>query len=292
MKVLVITGDKNFSASPRFALQAAAVEKLAVAYWGRGSIWPVVPKEHFDVITAQDPFWRGLFAWRAARRLRARFNVQVHTDLSAQGWVRHILGQIILRHADTVRVVSEKIKKQVEHMGVRASITVLPVYIDVERFKNIQAQAHSQKTILWMGRFEPEKDPLAAVEVLTQVPGARLIMLGKGSLEGALRAKAHGLAVEFPGWQDPVSYLAAADVVLCTSQHESYGMSIIEALAAGVPVVAPDVGVAKEAGAIIKTRSDLAAGVAEVLRTERRGALKLPLLSAQAWVTEWVKTLA
>ena len=147
MKVLMITGDKKVATSARFALQAAQVDKLAVVYWGRGALWPAMPQEHFDVVTVQDPFWRGLFAWRVARRMGAKFNVQVHTS------VLTMLGKFILRRADSIRVVSEKIKKQVEAIGVRTPITVLPIYVDISKFQNIVRQPHSKKIILWIGRF-------------------------------------------------------------------------------------------------------------------------------------------
>jgi glycosyltransferase involved in cell wall biosynthesis len=116
-------------------------------------------------------------------------------------------------------------------------------------------------------------------------------MLGAGSLEASVRRLARELPVEFPGWKDPKPYLVAADVVLCTSKHESYGASIVEALAAGVPVVAPDVGIAKEAGAIIASPAELAEKVAEVLAAGATGVLRIPLLTAELWVTEWRKTL-
>jgi glycosyltransferase involved in cell wall biosynthesis len=296
MKVLMITGDKNFAASPRFALQASQVERLAVVYWGRGSLWPKILQGHFDVVTVQDPLLRGAFACHVANKIEAGLNVQVHMDLQALPWWKRMLAKMILRRADSVRVVSEKIKKQVEAIGVRAKISVLPVYVDVERFKNIVPVPHGQKTVLWLGRFEPEKDPLYALEVFKKVwqnIDTKMVMLGQGSLEKVLRAKIGklNLPVIFPGWQDPATYLAQADVVLSTSLHESWGASIVEALAAGVPVVAPDVGVAQEAGATVTPRDELAGAVIKALRTGTRGRLQLSLLSQELWAQEWVKTL-
>jgi glycosyltransferase involved in cell wall biosynthesis len=291
MKVLMITGDKKFAASPRFALQAAQVERLAVVYWGRGSLWPTLPQETFDVVTVQDPLLRGAFARHVATKIEARFNVQVHMDLHVLPWWKRALVQIILRRADSVRVVSEKIKKQVEQAGVRAPITVLPVFVDLEKFKHIVRQPHEQKTVLWIGRFEDEKDPLCALEIIKKIPGAQLIILGRGNLEATLKEKATGLPVEFPGWQDPAAYLARADVVLCTSRHESWGASIVEALAAGVPVVAPDVGIAKEAGAIVVPRQSLAEAVMQALNTGASGKLQLPLLTQEEWARAWKESL-
>lgn len=295
MRVLMITGDRRFvPGNERYELQRAAVEDLRVVYWGRGNYWPSIPKG-FDVVTVQDPFWRGLFGWISARRIGARFNVQVHTDLSAHFFIRHILAQIVLRHADSVRVVSEKIRKQVENAGVRGKISVLPVYIDVSRFTHIVAQPHSPKMILWTGRFEEEKNPLGAIEVFRKIHAQqsqiKFVMLGTGNLEAKVKQEAVGLPIEFPGWQDPAPFLSVADVALCTSWHESFGASIIESLAAGVPVVAPDVGVAGEAGATVTSRDNLADAVLEILQKETRGHLKLQMPDSDAWTKQWLETL-
>ena len=297
MRVLMITGDKTFGVGhERYKLQRSVVDELAVVYFGRGAVWPKVPKGQWDVVTAQDPFWRGLFAWRVARHLGAKLNVQVHTDLSVYGWFKHMLAAFVLRKATTMRVVSNKIKQQVESMGIHAKIFVLSVYVDASHFKNLAREPHDKKNILWLGRFEDEKDPLLAIavykEVLKNIPDAKLIMLGKGSLESKLREEARaGNNVEFPGWQDPVTYLSTADVVLSTSKHESWGASIVEALAAGVPVVAPDVGIAREAGAIVAPRAELAKAVVEALHSGTRGVLTLPLLTQDVWARAWVATL-
>ena len=296
MKVLMITGDKNFKpGNERYDLQRSAVERLEVVYWGRGSVWPKLPAGQFDVVTSQDPFWRGLFAWWVAKRKGAKLNVQVHTDLSVYGGIKHILPKIVLRHADSIRVVSNKIKSQVERIGVQAKISVLPVYVDISKFKNIVQQAHAGKNVLWAGRFEAEKDPLLAVQVFKEIlhaqPTAKLVMLGKGSLMALVKAQAAGLPVELPGWQDPAPFLATADVVLCTSVHESWGVSIVEALAAGVAVVAPDVGMAKEAGALVAARNQLAAAAVTVLERGTRGSLLIQLPDKQSWQKMWVASL-
>ncbi|HVU80067.1 MAG TPA: glycosyltransferase [Candidatus Paceibacterota bacterium] len=292
----MITGDRSFKPGhPRYELQRAQVDELEPAYWGRGSLWPRIPGGPFDVVTAQDPFWRGLMALRFARRLRARLQIQVHADLDAvPGWKRSLAKYVISR-ADSVRVVSEKIKAQVGKSNAGVPIRVLPVYIDIERFRGISREAHEGVVLLWIGRFEAEKDPLQALDVLRQARAAgidaRLIMLGKGSFETELKAHAAGLPVEFPGWQDPARYLGTADLVISTSPYESYGASIVEALAAGVPVVSYDVGVAREAGATIAPKGQLAETAIQALGGGARGELKLRVLSESEWAQAWKGTL-
>lgn len=302
LNVLVITGDTSFKPGHRrFDLQASAVERLEALYWSPGALWPSPKGDFYDVVTAQDPFWRGLLGLFFAHRFKARFNVQVHADLKVQPLYRRFIARFILRRADSVRVVSEALKAQIEelthggHPMSTVPIAVLPVFVDVERFELIERKPDTQPTILWIGRFEDEKDPLFALRVFRQVCergiDAKLIMLGAGSLERRLRVDAAGLPVEFPGWQDPVPYLVRVHVVLSTSREESWGASIIEALAAGVPVVAPDVGVAKEAGAAIVPREKLAEAVANMLRSPQSGKLALPVLTEEEWVKVWRSSL-
>lgn len=297
----MISGDANVTklgtgAHERFKLQAGAVEILDVLVWPKNSLFKAFfTSQKYDIVTSQDPFWRGLIAWAAARRFSARLNVQVHADLSGQGLAKRTLAQIVLRHANSVRVVSKRLKNDVEKL-TKASVHILPVFVDVERFQNAVHKPHTQKTILWTGRFETEKDPLMAIEIFKEicstVIGAKLVMLGEGSLKQELVRRAYNLPVEFPGWQsDVLPYIAVADVVLCTSPKESWGASIVEALAAGVPVVAQDVGIAKEAGAVIVNRTDFAQKVVEILKSGARGQLLLPLLNAKDWAVEWKKTL-
>jgi glycosyltransferase involved in cell wall biosynthesis len=296
MRVLVITGDKRFGPGhPRYDLQKPAVDVFEVVYWGRGALFPKLPEGPFDVVSAQDPLWRGLFGWYVARKMCARFNVQVHMDLEPLSGVRRTLAALILGRADSIRVVSDKIKTQVGKFGAKAPVTVLPVFVELEKFKSVVREPHEGKVILWVGRFEPEKDPTLAIEVLKKVLAqgidARLILLGAGSLEPVLRAAATNMPVDFPGWQSPALYLAKADVVLSTSKHESWGESMIEALAAGVPVVAPDVGVAKEAGATVVPRHELADAVVQVLTSAPRAQLQLTMPSREEWLEQWQKSL-
>ncbi len=86
-------------------------------------------------------------------------------------------------------------------------------------------------------------------------------------------------------------YLEKADVVLSTSPYESWGASIVEALAAGVPVVSLDVGVARDAGAIIATREGFAEAIVRVLQSGQRGKLNISMPNMQEYATLWRETL-
>jgi glycosyltransferase involved in cell wall biosynthesis len=110
-----------------------------------------------------------------------------------------------------------------------------------------------------VGRLATEKNPATAIKALAAARAAdheaQLTILGAGPLENPLHSLVKKLGVEksvvFAGWKDPAEFLPEAELVLATSSYEGYGMSIVEALAAGVPVLSTDVGIAREAGATI-----------------------------------------
>jgi len=66
--------------------------------------------------------------------------------------------------------------------------------------------------------------------------------------------------------------MEVADLLLVTSQYEGYGRQIIEALAARVPVLSTDVGVAREAGAIVATEQNFADSLKQWLTNGPRDA--------------------
>jgi glycosyltransferase involved in cell wall biosynthesis len=83
-------------------------------------------------------------------------------------------------------------------------------------------------------------------------PGARLLLVGAGADDDALRVRAAELGLEalvhFAGFQDdPAPYLSACDVVLVPSLKEGLGFAALEAMALERPVVASNTGGLPEA---------------------------------------------
>ncbi|MDF0733879.1 glycosyltransferase [Pseudomonas entomophila] len=107
-----------------------------------------------------------------------------------------------------------------------------------------------------VGRLHPDKDQATLLrgfaEALPGLPaGARLAVLGKGRLEGHLKALASELGiagqVDFLGQvADARRYFQAFDVFALSSDHEPFGMVLLEAMVAGVPLLATACGGARE----------------------------------------------
>jgi glycosyltransferase involved in cell wall biosynthesis len=260
----------------------------------------------YDVVTAQDPLWRGLLGLVAARLGGARLQVQLHGNLGYVRGISRAALKIVLRHADAIRAVSDIIKTQAEALGARAFVDVLPVFIDADAVRaapmaDIKKEfPQFGKTVLFVGRLEAEKNCAEAIRVFAQVagefPGAGLIIAGEGSQRPVLEALSRDLGLQgkvvFAGYRtDILSLYKAVDCLLVTSLHESWGAAIVEALYAGCAVVSPDVGVAREAGATVAERPELGAAVIGILRSGARGRLRFALPSREEWASRWRETL-
>ncbi|MGW5318244.1 glycosyltransferase [Nocardia thailandica] len=94
---------------------------------------------------------------------------------------------------------------------------------------------------VWCGRFSPEKRPLEAIEVVRRVPGCTLDLYGSGPLEDRVRAAAATIdRVRLHGRVDQAACLAAMrdhDLLLLTSDCDTQGMVLLEAVATGLPIL-------------------------------------------------------
>lgn len=119
------------------------------------------------------------------------------------------------------------------------------------RFRSAEMRAalsdgHSEETImLYVGRLSSEKQIEQIRFVLDAVPGTRLALVGNGPARESLQAYFAGTNTKFMGYMtgEPLSQAyASADMFVFPSALESFGLVVVEAMAAGLPVVASRVG--------------------------------------------------
>jgi glycosyltransferase involved in cell wall biosynthesis len=115
----------------------------------------------------------------------------------------------------------------------------------------LPAVPHDHPTIVCVARLRREKGHEVLLDALVlvrrEVPDVRLLLVGGGPMRSTLEARASalglGASVEITGdVRDVWPYLASADVFALASPSEPFGIATVEALAAGLPVVAPDGG--------------------------------------------------
>lgn len=281
--------------------------------YGWSAFWIARKLPKPNVVTVQDPFETGLIGWIIARYRKAAFHVQVHTDFLTPAFrrfsvinrLRFMLAAFVIRRADRIRVVSSRIKEEIEKKyAPECPVTVLPIFVDLQRFRSARPGALTGRfakfstRLLVVSRLEPEKNIRLALESFAKLPPETcLIILGDGSERKKLEqwAAEHGVSprVFFEGRQDPAPYYAVTDLVIVPSHFEGYGRVIIEALAAGKPVLATDVGVAREAGAVVVLQDDFAEALQSALDGPRTGTLAgYPYESFEAYADAYAVDLA
>jgi glycosyltransferase involved in cell wall biosynthesis len=95
------------------------------------------------------------------------------------------------------------------------------------------------------GRLVPQKDHVTALRAVRNLPDCALVIIGEGPLRDALLTEAdvNDIAdrVRLLGWRDDIrSIMAIADTLLLPSRWEGHPLTVVEAMMAGLPVVATD----------------------------------------------------
>jgi glycosyltransferase involved in cell wall biosynthesis len=165
-------------------------------------------------------------------------------------WQRRLGRRLFAREA-MFAGVSEPVREELAEVVPGALL--LPNAIDLPRFDrgllarnaalDALALTEGPVTIAVLGRLIPWKRPELAVDALRELEtrnAVRLVFVGDGPLRGALERQAAGLPVQFAGFQaDARRLLKAFDALLIVSEpREAFGMVALEAMAAGVPVIA------------------------------------------------------
>lgn len=164
----------------------------------------------------------------------------------------------LVRRYDRVVVTSEYAEQEFRAAAARAGTPVhrVPLGVDLEVFRPTRVPRPDDGVLrlVHAGRLSREKDPHLAVATAVAlhrrgVP-LRLDVYGSGPHLDELQALAAGAPVFFHGHVAGrtrlAARLAAADVSLSVCPGETFGLSVLEALACGTPVVTADVGGARE----------------------------------------------
>lgn len=194
------------------------------------------------------------------------------------------------RKADATTVVSSHLQDEARKLagdGARTDrIRLVPNGVDVDFWSAAPRDPSETPTLVTAGRLERVKgfDVLldAFAEVRERAPSARLVLAGDGAERASLIARARELGVlegvEFAGHLAPHELrarLARASVFVLPSRSEGMPLALIEAMAAGVPVVATRVGGVPEVvhsgtGRLVEPERppELARAVLDVLRDD------------------------
>ncbi len=223
-----------------------------------------------NIIHTHHPFLLGDTALRIAASLNVPVVSTHHTQyahylhyLSDQmPWMERFVQELSTGHAnlcDANIAPSEDIRKEMTALGVTSPVEVIPTGVDLDAFgtgdrargREALGLSPDVPVLGHVGRIAPEKNLNflldAAILALEKQPEAIFLIVGDGPSLEELRERASQsavadrviFAVRKTG-QDVVDAYHAIDVFLFSSQSETQGMVILEAMAANSPVVAVD----------------------------------------------------
>lgn len=206
-----------------------------------------------------------------------------------------LLNRLLVRTFDRVVVTSEYARSELAGVAASAGCPVdhVPLGVDLETFQPMAGAEPRERDVLRLvhaGRLSREKSPAVAVATAVELHrrgvAVRLDVFGSGPHRDELEELAGDAPVVFRGHvadrRELGGRLAGADVALSVSPHETFGLAVLEALAAGTPVVTADRGGARELvdascggwGHDAATLADAVLGVADRPRVETRTAAR------------------
>lgn len=232
----------------------------------------------YDLIITQDPFMTGVAGAQMKRRHGGKLLVHFHGDFfdnpfwEKENFINHWMLKFargVVKQADGIRAMSQGIADKLGAFGIdKEKIRVISTPVDVAKFQRSDSGSQAfrrehgirdgAKVILHVGRNDPAKDYgtlYRALKILSEKHphpihflqlGAKLdankIQAELGAQSGQLTVTALGILPH----EQLVSAYHVADVLVSSSKHESFGKVLVEANAAGIPVVATETTGAKE----------------------------------------------
>lgn len=214
----------------------------------------IIKKEKVNLLHCQG-FLSSLVGWRLGGRFHLPYIITVQRIETKKGFWR----KKVYKEAKVCIAASSAIKNYFREIGCQ-NIEVIPNGIDLARFQGLSRERErrllgltDEFAVITVARLEKVKGVdylIKAFSILIKkISRAKLFVVGDGSerkqLEGLVLDLGLGEKVRFLGEvpnKEIPQYLAAADCFCLPSRREGFGIAVLEAMAAGVPVVATKVG--------------------------------------------------
>jgi len=260
----LITQDDNvvIERLPSARKQAYRASFFSMAAYVWKAFWHglrLIRKWHPDIIHAHFAVPAGAAAAALNFFTKTPFIITAHggdvpggAPEKTAGWFRFVLpfSRIIWKRASIVAAVSPE-TKQLAQLHYDVPIQVIPNGINLDLYKPKARKKTDQIQIIYIGRFSPEKNPIAVPEVMAGLKDLswHCVMLGNGPDMGLLknRIQDFGLSDRFtlPGWVSPQEvrkHLAASDILFLPSKREGMPIAGLQGLAMGLALVLSRIG--------------------------------------------------
>ena len=230
-----------------------------------GKIIDVVKYEKIDILHVHYAIPHAVSGYLARQILLKDYNLKLittlhGTDITLLGLEPsfHPIIKFSLEHSERITAVSSYLKeKTIQHFNTGKDIDVIPNFVDTTVYKRgdypelkKQIAPNDEKILIHISNFRTVKRVCDVVkifnEVLKKIP-SKLLLVGDGpdriGAENLARELGIQNHIKFLGKQTSlVELLSISHVFLLPSQSESFGLSALEAMSCGVPVVASNIG--------------------------------------------------
>jgi glycosyltransferase involved in cell wall biosynthesis len=190
----------------------------------------------------------GLVGLIAARALRLPTIMNVRNVIPGRSGFRELVSRWALRQADMALAPSNFVGGYLTTIGANSYVVTngVPAPRLSARARASLGIEDTAFVVGGIGRLHPQKgwDVLcgAAAQVRAKLPGAIFVVIGEGRERARLRAMPSCRNIRFVGYRSQASSLLGAfDVFVMPSRYEAFGRVAVEAMLAGVPVVASSV---------------------------------------------------
>lgn len=206
-----------------------------------------------DLIHAHGTLWAGVAAELVSSKFGIPFLITEHSSKLMLGQTSLIEKTSLVRalkRANTVVAVSPNLAKCLQNHYLRREISIIPNSVDFHKFAiGDEAELHDRYQFICVGPFDNNKRQAVLIEAFAEVlpvhRDTQLVLVGDGSEYRRLRIMVsdRGLTdnvtfLPFMAQKDLSKLLQRCDCLVSASKTETFGLSIVEALATGLPVIA------------------------------------------------------
>jgi glycosyltransferase involved in cell wall biosynthesis len=265
-------GFQNVKAAPSKSVKPLIPFSTILVPPNPYEIQETIKKEGFDIVHAHHAFTpTSLLSIAAAKKLGIPAVLTNHTIFlaSEEDYLWEPISYILfpfkryIQKADRIIAVSKTAADFIGHFADRKRIVIIPNAVDTLQFNPTHSNVKNhpsfprlegEPTILYVGRLVHRKGIHVLIKAMPKVikvfPKARLVIVGKGYMQCFLRLLTRTLNLDehvrflgsIPDDELPDLYRMSDIFVLPSLYCESFGISMLEAMASGKPVIASKVG--------------------------------------------------
>ncbi|HLI66583.1 MAG TPA: glycosyltransferase [Caulobacteraceae bacterium] len=254
---------------------------------------PIDPRQAWRLRRIADGFSPNLVIAHGSRGAAVAIPAMRKSGVPVAVVMHNFRARPIVRDADLVIAVSQIVARDIRQRLPDVRVTAVDNFVELQRGA-VRASLHDPPIIGGLGRLHEEKgfDILLDAGALLRDRGRDCVICigGEGPAREALLGRCDQLnlsdRVEFLHWVGAYDFLSQLDICACPSRTEAFGLVVLEALAAGTPVVATDIEGPREIlghgqyGRLVRTGSAeaLADGL-EASIDDRAGAVAMAVLA-------------